>query len=102
MEISIVLWTIYILSVDFSICTAMDNQRYPCAIYANNQYYLFWLDDRYVTTDATFSIYGARVSSTGSVLDPDGKSLFRLKPVQPPAVAFDGTNFLVVFRNGDC
>lgn len=85
-----------LFSADFAICTAPSSQYYPAAIFANNQYYVFWTDYR---TSPIYSLYGARVSATGTVLDPNGKVLFQ-DSVFNPRVAFDGTNLMVVWREG--
>jgi len=84
---------------DFPICTAADEQYYPCALYVNDQYYVFWADYRYYDTDSSQAVFGARVSSSGTVIDPDGKLLYKNRTGYEPAVAYDGTNFLVVFRD---
>ncbi|UCG93013.1 MAG: hypothetical protein JSV97_04725 [candidate division WOR-3 bacterium] len=84
---------------DFPICTAADAQYSPCAIYANDQYYVFWVDYRYYSIDSSQSLFGARVSTSGTVLDPDGNLLYNNRVGYVPAVAYDGTNFLVVFRD---
>jgi hypothetical protein len=84
---------------DFPICTASDVQAYPCAIYANNQYYAFWIDDRYYSAESTHAVFGGRISTDGTVIDPDGKMLFKRQVGYATDVAYDGTNFLVVFRD---
>jgi hypothetical protein len=97
---NVVLMLSLVLSgADFPICTADNNQYNPCAIYVNDQYYVFWTDYRYETVDSSQSIFGARVSASGMVLDPDGKLLYRHRTGDAPAVAYDGTDFLVVFRD---
>ena len=95
----VLLLSLVLPAAEFPICTAADNQYYPCAIYANDQYYVFWPDYRYDAVDSSQSIFGARVSTSGTVLDPDGKLLYRHRTGEAPAVAYDGTNFLVVFRD---
>jgi hypothetical protein len=84
---------------EFPICTAADEQYYPCAMYENGQYYVFWADYRYYDVDSTQSVFGARISASGTVLDPDGNLLYRNRAGYVPEVAYDGTNFLVVFRD---
>lgn len=84
---------------DFPICTAVDEQYSPCATYANGQYYVFWVDYRYCSMDSSQSLFGARVSESGTVLDPDGKLLYTNRVGYVPAGAYDGTNSLVVFRD---
>jgi hypothetical protein len=86
----------YLLGADFPICTYSDYQIYPCARYENGQYYVFWTDYRSVPY---FCLYGARVDVNGTVLDPNGKFLFE-DSVFSPRAAYDGSNFLVVWREG--
>ena len=93
------MFSVIVLGADFPICTAIDVQAYPCAIYANNQYYAFWIDDRYYSADSTHAVFGARISTNGTVIDPDGKMLFERQAGFATDVAYDGTNFLVVFRD---
>lgn len=85
--------TLNIIQIDFPICTTSYNQDNPTAIYANGQYYVFWIEYD------LGKVCGARVTESGTVLDPDGKLLFRRQAGYRPAVAYDGTNFLVVFRD---
>ena len=84
---------------DFPINTAFDNQYYPVVYFANDQYYVFWEDRRYVISDALYCVFCARVTTDGTVLDPDGKILFSNQVHYDIDVAFDGTNFLVAFED---
>jgi len=88
---------VYLFNADFSICNATGFQYGPCAIYQNNQYYVFWTDHRFQQIDSSRALLGARVSTAGTVIDPDGKVIFRRQAFCYPAVAYDGVNFLVVF-----
>lgn len=87
---------ILIISSDFPISTAYDDQYHPAVIFANEQYCVFWQDYRHYSPDR--SIYGARVAVDGVVLDPDGELVFRDK-VAALDVGYDGTNFLVVVQD---
>lgn len=91
--------SIFLFGSDFPICTAPDVQDYPCAVFAHDQYYAFWVDDRQFATEGKHAIYGARVAQNGTVIDPDGKLLFKNQVGYATAAAFDGTNCLVVFRD---
>lgn len=78
-----------------AISTSTGSQQYPAVAFDNNSTYLVvWQDDRSGTND----IYGARVSASGNVLDPPGIAISTATGRQRfPSVAFDGTNFLVVW-----
>ncbi|OPX17561.1 hypothetical protein BXT86_05795 [candidate division WOR-3 bacterium 4484_100] len=88
-----------LIGSDFPISTAQNSQRYPGICYANNIYYVFWVDKRFYGQDSTTSLYGSRVSKDGVVIDPDGKLLFRDDVGYELDADFDGENLLVVFRN---
>ncbi len=88
-----------LFSANFAICTDTSNQYHPTAIYANNQYYVFWSDYRYYSSSGLYSLFGARVSTSGNVIDPNGKTLFIRQAAYEPRVAYDGANFLVALRD---
>ena len=71
---------------------------YPSIYFANDQYYVFWRDNR--DYSPYLSLYGARVTTDGTVLDPNGKLFYKDSCSSYPAVSYDGSNFLVVFRDG--
>ena len=85
-----------LLSGDFPISTAPNYTGYPSVCYANNQFYVFWIDQRNLPLR---SLYGARVTTDGTVLDPTGRELYTDSAGYNCDVAFDGTNLLAVTRN---
>lgn len=89
-------FTTLLVGADFGICTYDGDQYYSTPFYANSQFYAFWGDRRLITD---YCLYGARITETGTVIDPDGKELFRNQVDGKPGVAYSGTNFLVVFRD---
>ena len=99
MNVIQIIISLNLFRADFAICTDSLGQFYARAIFANNQYYVFWEDMRFASTENLFAIYGARVSSTGTVIDPNGKQLFKRIAKYEPAAAYDGINFLVAFRD---
>jgi|GEM_PF-720945 len=78
------------------ICTENDDQYHPQVAFDGTNYFAVW-EHR---DDDTSRIYGARISQAGEILDPGG---FAVSPSQHyqrnPGVAFDGTNYLVVWEH---
>ena len=85
---------VILLAADFPICQHAEFQYYPCAVFAESTYYVFW-------SDLTFggSIYAARVHQDGTVLDSDGRFLYQGVTTHGVNAACDGENFLAVFRD---
>jgi large repetitive protein len=75
---------------------APDNQSMPAVAFDGVNYLVVWSDSG---SSGAYNICGARVTSDGTVLDSTGfvVSSSTLNPYRP-AVAFDGTNFLVVWE----
>ncbi|GAG85473.1 unnamed protein product, partial [marine sediment metagenome] len=82
----------------FPISVDYDDQYYPAIQFADDTYYVFWEDYRFYPPDR--SIYAARVTSAGTVIDSAGRLILRDKAYSIDA-AFDGVNFLAVIQN-DC
>jgi hypothetical protein len=71
--------------------------KVPAVAFDGNNYLVVWADDRNLI--GTNNIFGARVSSNGTVLDPTGIAIHTsLYDQTNPAVGFDGTNYLVVWQ----
>ncbi|KPJ71467.1 hypothetical protein AMJ52_08515 [candidate division TA06 bacterium DG_78] len=81
---------------EITISTAPDTQLMPAVAFDGTNYLVVWQDTRNDCND----IYGARVSQVGEVLDPEGIAIATDDGGQAfPAVAFDGTNYMVVCQN---
>jgi hypothetical protein len=77
-----------------AVSTAAAYQFNPAVVYGGGQYFVVWEDIRSGTND----VYGARVTSGGTVLDPGGIQITNTPATElDPAVAFDGTNYFVVW-----
>jgi hypothetical protein len=84
----------FLLAADFPVCQHTPFQYYPSVVFAESTYYAFW-------SDLTFggSIFSARVQPDGTVLDTDGRFLYHGVTTHGVKAAFDGENFLAVFRD---
>lgn len=86
-----------------AISIAANRQENPAVAFDGTNYFVVWKD--YRNTNVYSAIYGTRVAKDGLILDPGGiKISSGLNNKDAPAVAFDGTNYLVVwedYRNGN-
>jgi phosphoribosylformylglycinamidine (FGAM) synthase PurS component len=79
-----------------AIFTAASDQVNPAAAFGGACYLTVWQDYR----NPACNIYGARVTTGGSVLDPSGIAVSTATGAQEyPAVASDGAGFLVVWQD---
>ena len=70
--------------------------RFPAICYGNGNFFIAWMDER--NGGFGTDIYGARVSSAGTLLDTDGLLLSASANKQTyPGCAFDGVNYLVAW-----
>jgi hypothetical protein len=84
-----------LVGADFPICTASGFTGYAAVVFAQDQFCVFWEDQRaYPLT----GLYGARVTKQGKVFDPNGVELFTDSIGYRVSAAWDGTSFLVVTR----
>jgi hypothetical protein len=80
-----------------AVSTASSYQQYPSVASDGAGFLVAWEDGRNGSRD----IYGARMAADGSVLDALGIAVYASAYDQEhPAVAFDGTNYLVVWEDG--
>jgi len=75
------------------ISTACEDQHSPDVTYGDNMYFVVWVDER----NSDQSIYGARLTTDGQVLDTDGILISVGDDQYYPRVTFDGTNFVVTW-----
>jgi len=78
----------------FAVCTAANSQWYTDPGFNGTNFLVPWADQR----NGTYDIYCARVSEAGEVIDPDGIVVSAAAYDQQwPAMAYDGTNFLLAW-----
>ena len=79
------------------ICTTQGPQGVPAVSFDGTNYFVVWNDGREL---GEYDIYGARVSSSGDVLDHSGIAICTADSFQlNPSVASDGTGHLVVWQD---
>jgi hypothetical protein len=73
------------------------SHAYPAVAFDGTNFFVVWGQSH---GPYTYDIYGSRVTPDGAVLDPVGIAISTASYDQfAPAAAFDGTNFLVVWRD---
>lgn len=86
----------FLLTGDFAINNSVLDQSHPVVLHAYDQYYVFWYDMRFYSPER--SIYAARVTESGNVVEPLGTPIL-VDRTMLVAAAFDGTNFLAVIQD---
>lgn len=87
-------------STAFTICDAPEYQQAPTVTWQGTNFLVAWMDSRTNgLTQTAPDIMGSRVSAAGTVLDPTSLQISTgARNEFEPAVATDGTNYLVVWR----
>jgi hypothetical protein len=81
----------------FPLDTDADQQRTPAVAFDGTNYLVAWSDRR---SGLKWDIYGVRVAPGGAVLDANALVIASVNNQQfSPAIAFDGTNHLVVWAD---
>jgi hypothetical protein len=80
-----------------AISRSANAQNRPAVAFDGTNYFVVWVDHRHGDP----AVYGGRVSPAGTVLDGAGIRIASTAAEidEEPAVAFDGTNFLVVWKD---
>ncbi len=82
------------------ICTAPFRQDLPTVASDGRDFFVVWQDDRGNVGIMDPELYGARVTADGMVRDPDGILISSaLQAKSSPRIAFNGTNYLVVWND---
>jgi large repetitive protein len=83
----------------FPIAQGPDSQIWPAMTFGGGQFFVTW--DYRAVGSGNGDVYGARLTENGAVLDPSGIPIATGPHDQrTSAVAFDGTNYLVVWTDG--
>lgn len=79
------------------ISTATSDQFAPVVAYDGTNFLVAWQDYR---SGTSYDIYGARVSTAGTVLDLSGIPISTAaNSQQAPSIAYNGTNFLIAWQD---
>lgn len=101
----LILFLLFIASESFGktrhipVSTAKNPQHLTAAAFDGNNFFVVWEDSRNDTAPfLNADIYGARVSSSGMLLDTEGIKIATTgKDELNPSISFDGKDFLVVW-----
>jgi hypothetical protein len=82
-------------TIAIPVSIAPGDQLFSSVVYNDTGYFVVWSDGRFGNLD----IYATRISQDGTVLDPEGISIWATEYDElRPSVAWDGANYLVVWE----
>ena len=82
---------------EFPISSAAETQFLPAVSFDGTNYMVVWTDQR--MGGQNYDIYGARVTTSGTVLDPAGIPIATSSHAEEyPQLVFDGSNYMVVWE----
>ena len=83
-----------------SISSAGSDKLYPAVAFNGTNYFVAWEEGSYICGSCYVDVYGARVDPSGEVLDTPRIVISTVADCQGgPAVASDGTDFLVAWHD---
>ena len=83
-------------SIRVPISDGPEDQYAPSVAWDSTNYFVVWSDTR----AGNYDIYGARLTTNGEILDPEGIPIWATEYDEvTPSVAWDGTNYLVVWED---
>jgi hypothetical protein len=85
----------------FPLCTASGDQQKSKVSFGNGSFLVLWEDGR--NFDSTgYDIYGSRVTSSGEVLDPNGKIITSFSyQERGPNLSWDGETFFAIWETAN-
>ncbi|TES90385.1 MAG: T9SS type A sorting domain-containing protein [Candidatus Cloacimonadota bacterium] len=85
-------------TTDIPISMADGNQMFPSVAFDGRKYFVVWGDQR--NSPPSYDLYGARVDTTGFVIDTAGIPIYTLGEVYvKPSITYGITNYLVAFQD---
>lgn len=82
---------------EFPISSTLGSQFLPAVSFDGTNYMVVWTDQR--MGGQNYDIYGARVTTSGTVLDPSGIPIATSSHAEEyPQLVFDGSNYMVVWE----
>ncbi|MCY1016116.1 hypothetical protein [Pyxidicoccus sp. MSG2] len=86
------------IGTDFPISTGPQSEYLPTVAFGGSEFLVVWSDSRSGTGNS--DLYGTRISTAGTVLEPSGRSIISAPGSQgAPALVSDGTQYLLAWED---